>query len=111
MKSNRPDMRGLPEEFLFLSNFDIEEVEADPNEKQIDIADGGEVEPWKRLEHLEEAKIRKYITGTIIVLWIVWTLAGLTRFFYSGDTLLLITSPAMISVPLFKVLSYYFRSG
>ena len=90
-------------------SFDIEEVSKASDEAN-DVVYAGIVETWKMQELLEKAKVRPYIAGTVISIWAIDLIVSAIRFFITGNFLLIIPS-AIISVPLYIILRFYFRSG
>src|SRR5260221_13828774 len=90
-------------------DFDIEEAPTASNEAT-EIVYAGTVESWRMLEFAEKAKIRPYITGIILSVWVIGIIASALRFLITGN-FLLILPPALISAPLYIILKFYFRSG
>jgi hypothetical protein len=74
---------------------EVEEV-SDPSE-DVEVIEGGEV------------SFRKAITLTVLFVWVVWNIVGLIEYVKTGNSVLLLTSPAVMSVPLHKVLGYHFH--
>lgn len=103
MQGDRPDQDDLPEDF------DIEEV-SNASDEASDALYEGTVDTWKMLEFAEKAKVRPYITGIVLSAWAFGILASALRFMITGNYLLIIP-PALISVPLYIILKFYFRSG
>jgi hypothetical protein len=110
-RDNVPDFVVLPEDFS-----GIEEVLVFA--EGVETLDGGSVEPGDIQEVTVFSKepvidggaiaMRKHVAATVLVLWCVWTLLGLIVFLETGNTILLLGSPAIMSVPLYKVIGYYF---
>jgi len=96
-----------PQDFSQVQNFDVEDVEASSGKEEQNVVNAGEIETWKRLE-IEKAKARPYITGVAMSIWVIWTIVGLIRCAIAGDISLLISSPALLVLPLSKVLNFYF---
>lgn len=88
-------------------DFDIEDVHASRDDET--VVKAGEVGNWKDREEAEKAKWRPRIAGVVVFIWITCTLVGLWRWVTLGDTLLLVSSPVLLLVPLGQVLKYYFR--
>ncbi len=101
----------LPENFL-----GIEEVPT--SLEGGDVIDGGTVEPSDIEEVVLFSKekvvdggtvsIRKHVTITVLAVWVAWTIIGLVVFATTANSVLLLSSPAIMSIPLYKVLGYYF---
>jgi len=96
----------------------IEEV-TDPDDGE-DVIDGSEEAGQGGIEEvidsskdnfIEGGKVsfRNGITVAILSVWVVWNLVGLIQYVVTGNTVLLLTSPAVLSVPLHKVLGYHFH--
>ncbi len=73
-----------------------------------DVVKAGKIEAWNSLEALEKAKARPYIAGTIVVLWAVSIVVGLAALVLTGNAVLLIGPPTVLTLTLYKVLKYYF---
>lgn len=101
-ESHRQDF-DLPEDF------DIKEVSNALDEAN-DVVYAGTVETWKMLEFAEKAKARPYITGIVLSVWAISIIGSAFRLLITGNFLLIIP-PALISVPLYIVLKFYFWSG
>lgn len=93
---------------------DIEEVEVECDE---DVVNLGEVVLWDLSEVYErlmlaseKAKVRLYITGIVVSLWIICTGLCLFRLILTGE-LALVGLPTLISVPMAIILRFYYRSG
>lgn len=97
---------------------DIEEV-TDPVNGE-NVIDGeektGREEIEEVIEPLEDSGLsegdvffRNGVTAVVLSVWVVWNLIGLMQYMKTGNTVLLLTSPAVLSVPLHKVLGYHFR--
>jgi hypothetical protein len=100
--------KGSSQDFGLPEDFDIEEITNTSDEEEETVVIAGVVETWERLQ-VEKAKTRPYITGTVIVVWIICTIAGLIRWGTAGDISLLISSPVLLIFPLRQVLSFYFK--
>lgn len=96
----------------------IEEV-TDPDDRE-DVIDGGETResqieevpessPSEKVIEGGELFLRNAITIAILSVWVIWNLVGLIQYAKTGNTVLLLTSPAVMSVPLYKVLGYHFH--
>ena len=90
-------------------DFDIEEVPNTSNEAK-EVPYFGIVEIWKWQEFSEKAKVRPYIAGAVISIWIIDLIASAIRMLIIGNFLLIIPF-VIISVPLYMILRFYFRSG
>ena len=90
-----------PQDLSQLQNLDIEEVHASSNEADKEVVDAGKVEEWERL-FAEKTKVRPYITGIVMLVWMIWTIVGLIRCAAVGDITLLITSPTILIFPYAK---------
>lgn len=97
----------------------IEEI-TDPDDGE-DVIDGGEKTGQAEIEEVIDSSedvnaidggrifFRNGITIAILSMWTVWNLIGLIQFVITGSAVLLLTSPAVWSVSLHKVLGYLFR--
>ena len=90
-------------------DFDVEEALNDYDEEN-DIVDGGPVEVWESQELSEKVGARPYITGVKVSVWAISVIASALRLLLTGDFLLTVP-PALISVPLYTVLKFYYESG
>jgi hypothetical protein len=90
-------------------NFDVEEV-SNASDEANDVVFAGIVETWELLELSEKAKLRPYIAGTVISIWAISLIASALRLLSTGSFLLLVPA-AIILVPLYIVLKFYFKSG
>ncbi|SRR6266567_2307864 len=90
-------------------DFDVEEV-SDATDEADTVAYAGHVETWETLQFAEKAKARPYITGVVISIWAIGIIGSALKMFLTGNLLLLVP-PALISVPMYIVLRFYFRSG
>ncbi|HET8852393.1 MAG TPA: hypothetical protein VFN02_07695 [Ktedonobacteraceae bacterium] len=82
------------------------------------ILDGGAVEPSDIKEVVSFSKekvvsggtisMRKHVTITVLAVWVAWTLIGLIVFATTANAVILFSSPAILSIPLYKVLGFYF---
>ncbi len=90
----------------------IEGVGASSSERE-NVDYGGEIS-WESLELAQRAKVRFYIVGVALLLWMAWTIVGLVVFVRTGNALLLVGSPALMGLALYRILSsilkYYFPS-
>ncbi len=96
--------------------FGIED--AGESAEEIEAIDGGEVKPGDIDGPIGPAKdqvidggtiiMRTRVATTVLSLWAVWTLAGLIAFATTGNAMLLMSTPAIMSIPLYKVMGYYF---
>lgn len=90
-------------------DFDINEVpKASEEAKKVLFA--GTVETWKTRELEEKAKARPYISRIVIGVWAIGIIISALRLLITGDFLLVIP-PTLISVPLYIILRFYFKSG
>src|SRR5947209_4891073 len=97
--------------FRLPQSLDIEEVQHSSDDEKLSAINGGTVETWKRLtfaQIAEKSRARPYITGLIMSIWAIWTIAGLIRCLTAGDTSLLISSPLWL-IPVRVVLKFYYR--
>jgi hypothetical protein len=90
---------------------DIEEVEV-PSQEDGNVAEEGPIS-WERLEISHKRQMRVYITAAVLSLWVLWTIVGLVMFTHTGNSSLLISSPATVGGValyriLFKIVKYYF---
>ena len=97
----------------------IEEV-IDPGDGE-DVIDGSEKTGQSEIEEVSEPSedvdvieggtvfFRNTITLIVLSVWVIWNVVGLIQFIETGNTILLLTSPAVMSVPLHKVLGYHFH--
>jgi len=95
----------------------IEEV-TDPDNGE-DVIDGNEETRGREIEEAFELSddateggvisLRNAITFTVLSVWVIWNVIGLAQFMQTGNILLLLASPAIMSVPLYRVLGYRFR--
>ncbi len=90
-------------------DIDVEEV-SDASDEANTVVYAGHVETWEILQFAEKAKARPYITGIVISIWTIGVIASAIKMFLTGNLLLLVP-PALISVPMYIVLRFYFRSG
>ena len=67
-----------------------------PSEEDQEVIDGGEI------------SMRNRIALTVISVWIAWIVVGLITFIMTGNPVLILSSSALMSVPLYRVLGYYF---
>ena len=83
--------------------------EVPPEEYEEDIKSCGTVQDWReQLEFLERAKMRPYITCTVMGLWAATTIAGIVEFFITR-TFLLMIMPELLGVPVGAILWFYYR--
>ena len=102
MEGNRHQEIGLP------SGFDVDEVTiASPRSSEVIHA--GIVRGWEQLE-IERAKLRPFITGIVLSTWVGVIVVSALKYVATGD-FLLFTPSALITVPLYLVLKFYYRSG
>ncbi|HJT59459.1 MAG TPA: hypothetical protein VJ761_23320 [Ktedonobacteraceae bacterium] len=112
MNSPKRKAMALPKEF-----FGIEEV-VNPLEDG-EVVDGGVVESSSIEEVMAPSEgddvidgglvsMRHRITTVVLVIWVAWTFVGLIAFLTTGNAVLLLSSPAIMSIPLYKVLGYYY---
>lgn len=101
--------RDNQEEIDSPKNFDLEEASNASNESD-NVVYAGTVEMWKLQELSEKAKLRPYITCTVISVWAISLIASALRLLSTGNFLLLVPA-AIILVPLCIVLRFYFRGG
>jgi hypothetical protein len=83
-----------------------------------EVIDGGAVIPGDIQEVSFPAKeavidggtvsVRKRVAAAIMLLWVIWTLVSLIVYATTGNTALLLAQPAIMTIPLYKVLGYYF---
>ena len=92
-----------------LEDFDINEV-SDVSDQADAIVFAGTVGSWEMQEYSEKAKARPYITGIVLSTWSISVIASALRFLLTSDFLLFIP-PALIAVPLYLVLRFYYKSG
>ena len=90
-------------------DFDVEEA-FDTSDEADDVVFAGTVRPWEMQEYSEKAKARPYITGVVLSTWSISVIASALRFLLTSDFLLFIP-PALIAVPLYLVLRFYYKSG
>ena len=90
-------------------DFDISEV-SPASYDVTEVIDAGTVEPWRMLEYVEKAKVRPYITGIVLSVWVTSIVASAIRFLITGNFLLIIPS-ALLCGPLYILMKFYFRSG
>jgi hypothetical protein len=102
MKKNSSQIPAPPK------NFDIEEISKPSNEKDKMVVQAGEVEEWKHLK-LQKARMRPYITGIVILAWVIYITIGITRLMTVGDVSLLLSSPVLFIGPLNIILNFYFE--
>jgi hypothetical protein len=98
-------------------DFDIEAVPAASDEEQdilhlgpVNTWNRGTLNKWKEEEHKEKAKARPYISIIVISVWAVCISVSVFKALITGNFLLIIP-PALISVPLYIILRFYFTSG
>jgi hypothetical protein len=103
MQKNFQEEGDLPQDF------DVEEV-SDASDEADTVVYAGHVEPWEIVQFAEKAKARSYITGIVISIWAIGIIASAIKMFLTGNLLLLVP-PALVSVPMYIVLRFYFRSG
>ena len=89
-------------------DFDIDEVLVTSDEKQ-EFIDAGTVKSWKLLEFDERAKVRPYITTTILSVWAVSVVVSVLRLLLTGNFLFAFP-PVLISAPLYLIMNFYYRS-
>lgn len=67
---------------------------------------------WQSLERQQKAKWRGYITGTTLLIWILWTGTGIMVYVNTGNSILLLPSGAAMGIAfyrvLFKLIKYYY---
>lgn len=105
------DTTGLTTDVELPKNFDIKDVEDSSNHEEGNLEKAGSIEIWKRLKFNEKAKARPFITGIVLLVWFTWVIVGLVRLVITGETFLLITSPALLSVPVYRIVKFYFSDG
>jgi hypothetical protein len=89
---------------------EIREVNDPAEENEEPVEDGGLVKPWIPIDPPEKKQMRVLITCTIVVLWTLWILLGLIKYFSEGDGFLLVTSSPQILL-IRHILRYYFAGG
>ena len=90
-------------------DFDLEEILQASGEDDNTVY-GGKVEAWEILELIEKARIRPYITKIVISVWAITMIANVLRLLLTGDFSVAVPS-ALITVPLYMTLKFYFKSG
>src|SRR2546421_2777442 len=101
--------KGHQQEIDLPENFDIKEV-SNASDEANEVVHAGTVETWKMQELLEKTKVRPYIASTVISIWAIDLIVSAIRLLITGNFLLIVPS-AIISVPLYIILRFYFRSG
>ena len=93
-------------------DFDVEEIEAPTTEEGV-IVDGGEVDSWKPFIPPQRVSLQRNVTRSffaymVIAVWVLWNVVAICRSVTVGDNVLLFCEPALVLLPLKKVLCYYF---
>jgi hypothetical protein len=95
-----------PKDFPEPQPFEVGEIP--PEEYEENLESIGTVKDWReQLEFLEKAKMRPYITGTVVSVWTSFLVACIVRFVITGDALPLVT-PVLLSGPLSVILWFYY---
>lgn len=106
-------------ERLTLGYQGIEEITDSPDGRN--VIDGSETSLSTIEEVTEPSKgddvinggmvsLRNHITIAVLSMWIIWNLVGIIEFIKTGSTVLLLTSPAILSIPLYKILGHHFHT-
>ncbi len=109
MKKDTSQNFTLPNEFPSIEDAEVISCRNYPAINAGEVEDWkNQVKHWEHLEFSEKARTRSYITLIILLLWGAWIITGLVRFIITGDFSVLITSPALLSIPLYQILKYYY---
>ena len=92
-------------------DFEINEIKVSQANGKNEIDEAGFVQTWKPIalpRETEKARLRPWITGITLFIWVVSIVVGLSRYLATGDATLFIGTNLLL-LPICMVLRFYYH--